>query len=311
MPPTISSNPSPFSLPDKGEVYIEQVVDRCKNLAAGRVWGGLSPLALDHWMKNFTNSLERYFAASVLDALIYRSSQQTIALMEQVFQRSIPDLLRRRNKAWQGWDDRLMALTDKSETGIRLVPVIRADDPPTKSGPHLARLYRRHMNFNDDWMIWPWQISRSREKGVNIFIFIDDFLGSGRQFTDFDRLFDLKKQLAGSLAIYAPLVAHAKGVERVSNRSPHVSVCSAEALSYANGLFHPQSKHFSDGVNSPASAMSYYYELVKRKSIGLNPKSRKGFGSLALAYSFEHGTPNNCLPLFWIETPSWVPLFRR
>ena len=149
-----------FALPKDGEIFIEQVLERCKNLISSGIWEGLTQVRLDTWMKNFTTSTERYFGACVLDGLIYRSEKQTVALMEQLFQRTLPDLLRRHPPPMGcslPWVEMLRLPSFGPGPLLRIVPVIRWDDPPTKSGPALARLYRRHLFLTEQWMIWPWQ----------------------------------------------------------------------------------------------------------------------------------------------------------
>src|SRR6266852_4335671 len=85
-----------FLVPKDGEIFIELVLERCQNLIYSGIWDGITPDRLDTWMANFISETERYFGACVLDALIYRSEKQTFALMEQLFQRTLPDLIRRR-----------------------------------------------------------------------------------------------------------------------------------------------------------------------------------------------------------------------
>ena len=303
-----------FSLPEKGEVFTDQVLERCKSLSVTKIWEELSPLRLDTWMNNFSNPLERYFAACILDALVYRSRKQTVALMEHLFQRSIVDLVRQAPCPLASVNtliDTLASRSTKEDPHIRLVPVLRPSDPPTKSGPLLARLYRRHLNFNEKWMIWPWAINEAKKSGTKVFIFIDDFSGTSRQFQDFANQFNLARQLRDTYPIYAPLVAHQRGLGLLRKRLPFMNVCSAELLDDTHGLFAKGSRHFSDGVNSPPLALRYYQEFLQQKQISISQRFRMGFGRLALAYSFEHATPNNCLPLLWMPSPNWEPLFER
>ena len=85
-----------FQLPKDGAIYTEKIFNRCRSLISYNIWGGLEQHRLDAWISNFRTSTEKYFAAKVLDALIYRSDSQTVALMQQLFQRTIPDLERQK-----------------------------------------------------------------------------------------------------------------------------------------------------------------------------------------------------------------------
>lgn len=302
-----------FSLPEKGEIFIDQVLERCKSLNAAKIWEELSPLRLDTWMRNFKTSLDRYFAACVLDALIYRSRKQTIALMEHLFQRSLVDLTRSSPppQSPPEWLDIMVAGSRRDDPKVRIVPVLRSDDPPTKSGPLIARLYRRHLGFNERWMIWPWQIKDMKADGIRTFIFIDDFLGTSSQFREFAIQFDLAKELSDVYSVYAPLVAHRRGLDLLGVHMPFMRVCSAEIIDTSHSLFSQGSRHFADGVNDASSALRYYDTFLQGRDLRISRKFRWGYGRLALAYSFEHATPNNCLPLLWVQAANWEPLFER
>jgi len=201
------STDTAFSLPLDAEQYTALIISRCEDLASTRIWAGLDTLRLRAWLANFKNPLETYFAACILDRLLYRSRQQTSALVRQLFQRTLPDLCRTRNLQARNIDDWIELLNQSDDPGLRLVPVIRDIDPPTKSGPLVARLFRRTMRFDDRWTIWPWQIERCRKRGIRTFVFIDDFLGTGHQFRKFVARMHVRDSLAGAEAIYAPLMA--------------------------------------------------------------------------------------------------------
>jgi hypothetical protein len=304
----------PFELPKDGEIFIEQVLERCRNLISSGVWHGLDQVRLDTWMKNFTNDTERYFGACVLDSLIYRSEKQTFALMDQLFQRTLPDLLRRYpppGNAHGSWLALLRAPYFGPSPPLRIVPVIKWGDPPTKSGPALARMYRRHLSLTQDWMIWPWEIKHVKEAGISQFLFIDDFLGTGDQFCQFSKQFDLTSVLEGCYSVYAPLVAHMDGVNAIQETLPALHVIAVEMIDNSYSLFSDDSPWFNDGVNSASTARAFYDSLVTRLQFPLHPQTLRGYGKLSLAYAFNHATPDNCLPIIWSEGNNWKPLLDR
>ena len=305
-----------FALPKDGEIFVDQVLGRCTNLINSGIWDGVTQVRLDTWMKNFTTETGRYFGACVLDALIFRSEKQTVALMEQMFQRTIPDLIRRcppPDPSSSSWLELLRSPLSFSGSDplLRIVPVIRWDDPPAKSGPALARLYRRHLLLNQEWMIWPWQIPRARQVGIKRFLFIDDFLGTGEQFCDFARQFNLSANLQGCYAVYAPLVAHKVGMAEVEKYIPDLHVVAVEVIGNTYSLFSEESPWFGDGVNSPSAARQYYDGLVAQLQFPLKREAMRGYGHLSLAYAFHHATPDNCLPIIWSEGHNWKPLLQR
>ena len=85
---------SAFVLPKDGAIYSDKIFNRCRDLIAYQVWSGIDVARLDAWINNFQTQEEQYFAACVLDALLYRSDDQTLALSKQLFQRVLPDAQR-------------------------------------------------------------------------------------------------------------------------------------------------------------------------------------------------------------------------
>ncbi len=301
-----------FTMPKKGEIFINQIRDRCQDLISHGIWDGLTNARLSVWLQNFTTPLEEYFAACVLDALIYRSDKQTIALMKQLFQRVLPDLTRIEPPYCDpkvNWYERLK--DQWNEPNIRIVPVIREFDPPTKSGPLIARFYRRHLHINHNWMIWPWKINDAISSGVNIFLFIDDFLGTGDQFKKFVEFFSLEDIIKKYYVVYAPLVSHKIGLENLRSSLPSLKIAPVETLDEKYSLFARESLWFNDEINNPKSAENFYYELIKIKGLPSPGCDWRGYGKLALAYCFQHATPDNCLPILWHKTKTWEPLFER
>ncbi len=191
--------------------------------------------------------------------------------------------------------------------------MIRTSDPPTKSGPLLTRLYRRALKLNDKWMIWPWQIEAAIADGVSMFLVIDDFLGTGHQFRDFAAQFRIGTYLPHTCMVYAPLVAHVHGISELQLAFPGLHVCAAEVLDDTYNLFCETSLWFRDrsATNSPGGAKEFYDSLVRTRGLPISPAWQTGYGGLAIAYGFQHATPDNCLPIFWIRGPYWQSLLER
>lgn len=300
-----------FQLPRDGVIYTESIFSRCRDLIGYEVWSGIEPHRLDMWIRNFRTAEEQYLAARVLDSLIYRSNRQTIALMKQLFQRVIPDLARRQsldvslNSVYRSLQD------DRADPGVRVVPVIPPGESPTKSGPSIARMLRRNLRFKDDWIIHPEDVSNELEKVKGV-VFVDDFLGTGTQFSDFLSDTGLEAELPGACFIYAPLAGHKSGIDFLSDGFPELHVGTVDLLDDSHALFHAQAGSFPDEVNSAETARDLYYELLEDHEIDLDGPDRRGFGHFELAYAFEHAVPDNSLPiLWWYDSDDWHPLFDR
>jgi hypothetical protein len=303
--------PARFQLPGDAATFVAAVLGRCHSLIHSGIWGDFDPARLERWFNLFRNDLDQYFAACLLDVLVFRSRPQTEALMLNVFQRAIPDQLRLYEPALGPASDWWERLQSNADPHVRVVPVLRVDDPPTKSAPVLARLYRQRLHVNERWMIWPWKIKDATQDGVSAFLFIDDFLGSGTQFIRFFKHFHLDALPDDAYLLYAPLAAHRRGIQNIRGAINSVHVVSSEVLGDEHSVFESASPCFRDDVNTPAAARAYYRMFLRQHHFDLDVRYREGFGRLALTYAFAHATPNNCLPLLWYESDSWAPLFER
>ena len=298
-----------FELPPFGPEYIERIRARCESLIHYGIWEGFDLIRFRQWRRNFVTDEARYFSACLLDSLIYRSERQTRALSSQLFQRSLPDLARSHPLPISPISDWLSLLRDDVDPLIRVIPVVRDNDPPTKSGFLIARLLKRTLHVNEDWIIRPNNIP-THANSTTILLFIDDFLGTGNQFIEF--LCGLKDYSKTHYVIYAPLAALEDGINNIKSIFPYLKIACSEQLRATHNVFHPNASCFNDGVNTPAGAKIFQADLFAQFGIPLKGEDQLGYGGAGLAYSFHHACPDNCLPLFWWQqTTSFTPLFDR
>ena len=312
--PNPNSATQPLRLPTDWRVYISEIKDRSESLIHYHIWSGLHVIRLRAWMSNFITDEERYFAACILDFLIYRSEDQTLALIKQLFQRVLPDLSRLDpvpGVAFNNWEY-AFKYRSHSEPGVRLVAVVKETDPPTKSSHVIVRLMKRNLGFNEAWIIRPEDIRVALKQGVKSFFFVDDFLGTGDQFEKFVKKQSLQKVINTAYCAYVPLVAHEKGINRLRSNLPKLRVEAVEVLNNSHSVFHQECPCFNDGINTPEVAKEFYYNLLRDRGVQIPGPKRRGYGHLALAFSFSHASPNNALPiLWWAKAPNWKPLFDR
>jgi len=188
--------------------FYEQVVERSHALIHTGVWEGIHPARLRTWLNNFTTDIERYLCACLLDSLIYRSEDQTIALTSQLFQRSLPDLVRQYPCPLGHVADWISLFCANVDPLARLVAVLKPFDPPGKSGDVIARLLKRGFQINQQWVVEPRAVPMAFAGGVRTYIFIDDFLGTGHQFEEVVNANGLAPVLNHVYAVYAPLAAY-------------------------------------------------------------------------------------------------------
>lgn len=265
------------------------------------------------WLANFATREEKYFAACVLDSLIYRSNAQTVALTNHLFQRLLPDLTRLDPpRVSPNWIDQLQKGSPNCDPLVRIIPVVRRDDPPTKSGYIVARLLKQELRINERWIVQPDSIADHLSKGTAFCLFVDDFLGTGRQFEDFVNTLPMDRSFSTVYAAYTPLVAYKQGLVDLRDKFPNLRMMAVETLDDSHRLFHAESHCFDDGVNAAEIAKTFYYDFLETKGIRIDPALACGYGNLQLAYAFKHGIPDNNLPiLWWSSTSGWNPLFVR
>jgi hypothetical protein len=302
-----------FTTPPDSDIYVELILQRCRDLIESSVWQDLHVQRVSSWIGNFSDERDRYFAARILDGLIYRSPPQTKALIDYLFVRALPEVSRglKDVSAPDDWVTPFVPSTPNSTT--RFVPVIRDIDPPTKSGPLVARLVKRHLGISDNNIIWPFQIAKALNRGVKLFVFLDDFLGTGDQFLKFCRTNNIPSFFDSADFIYAPFVAHCAGIAAVKNVHPKIRIVCAELLDTTHQAFSPLCDCFSDGHNTCEDARKHYEDLIEKIGLrsSLGAKVWFGYGNLALTFSFSHASPNNSLPILWWRGDNFVPLFDR
>jgi hypothetical protein len=292
-----------FQTPQDSDTYVSFIKKRCENLITHQIWSGIDKNILNQWFKNFTTPEEKYFAACILDNLIFRSKEQTEAMIFQLLSRSIPDIFRKIPPPIQVLDF-ISSLKKSTDPKIRFVPIIN-DEDMTQSGFAVSRMLKT-MNFcNKDWIIAPSKISKVLKEGVKVIIFIDDFLGTGHQFDKVGGNLKIDSLSKSHYILYAPLAAHEDGIKRINTSFPNVKVTTSELITKTASVF---SSCFDDSQNTPEVAKKFYELFLKKK--GIKSNSSVDRFNLYIAYAFEHGVPNNSIKILYHKR-NWNQLFNR
>jgi len=306
------TNTKMFALPQTSGDFFEQVHRKCQTLIELGIWD-IDRARFSGWLNQFVTDEERFFAACVLDCLMYRSRDQFTASLRSLVRGQLRQALPKLQPAHDGAVELLLA--DGIGSKVCLCPAIDREAPPTKSGPFILRRLKKALNASTDIMHWPWKANAEIKAGkVNTVILVDDFLGTGTQVNDF---------LAAEFGpldpnvhwIYAPVVAHDTGIAYLATKQPHLRVVCAERLGPDHGFFNDDYwKLVSNGTILGQDAKAFYEEFLHRRKLtasgdfGFAPF---GFGGLSLCFGFEHGTPDNSLPLLWGRADGWQPLLDR
>jgi hypothetical protein len=162
----------------------------------------------------------------------------------------------------------------------------------------------------DRWTIWPWDVNNAiQSQNVKAIIFVDDFLGSGDQFSQFLHSQKLPFVHPGVHWIYAPVIASREGLDLLRSVQPTVKLVTAEVLEDTHKFFCAANwKLLTSGAIADADAKAFYLELLKRK--GLNFSTFEfGYSDMELCIGLEHSSPDNSLPILWYKGPNWTSLF--
>lgn len=298
---------------EQGILFYENVLTSTKTLISSGLWKDVNIRSLERWTDYFEGHEEKVLCGLLLDSLTYRSRVQTQALLFNVLEKSIPQILRNSSlnleKSLYGTLTAKYPGRDKNK--IKIVPVISDIDPPTKSGPLVARLYKKEVGVNERFMEWPWKLE-SHSSEVELVIFIDDFVGSGDQFLEFlERFFPEGNFNDGTQYVYAPLGACKSGVENIVKKAPRVKVCHAEMVEEENYFFSGLTSRYKElGVECEDAIKVIYENFMKKVGLG-RLKHKYGYGALELTYAYAHGTPNATLPVFWAANEHYQPVFSR
>ena len=261
------------------------------------------------WYSQFGTREERFFAATILHRLTLRTKKQFNASIQALYRGPISHLF------FPNDDDLhlLRMLTGRIDPKIRLVPVLRQVDPPTKSGVVVLRKLQRLLRINSKWLAWPWQAEALMQAGdIHKIIFVDDFLGSGSQFGKFFESWNFKDLLSDQNMLYAPITAHAQGWQTIQIQYPELLIATSELLDEECHFFAESSwTEMCRGGVSAKEAEVWYLDFAQEHSLvptGIGPL---GVGDMGLTYGFEHSTPNNSLPALWYSGADWCPLLDR
>lgn len=291
---------------DEAPEYALKVKQYAKLLIDQKIWDSISHSELDNWLNNFEGLEEELLAALLLDGLIYRSAQQTTSLLISALECALPFAIYETPEAVISGVNFIKVFSAKTvDPSIKIVPVIRDSDPPTKSGPSIARMYRRQLGLNDKYMIWPWLIGKNVDSGVKTIVFIDDVLATGNQASEFLKGLELHKYPGVDFS-YIPLLAHKDGIANLLKDHPAVKVSAVEIID-------DDSCFFKIEKMAKIADLEELYLAVSKKYLNrrLHNGMAKGYEDLSLTFSYYHATPNASLPLYWYESETFSPLVRR
>lgn len=299
-----------FHVPPVHEELYDQVVSRFRMLLRRRVITGITDIRLNLWLRNFVSLEEQYLAARVLDNLSYRSQAMVTSAIQHVHECLLPCELRRRGIGNFADVDELVESLRSGDSShpVRFVAVDGGQETPGKSGAVIIRQFQRD-GVAKALTCKPENIG-ALPATVKCLVFVDDMLGTGRQFAAFAGTYKLETYAGSHAIIYCPLIAHQKGVDKLATKFPWLTLSPVEVFDAAHQFYRGMAKDAAlwaiDGANRLDDVRGFVKALCDKRNIPATTQH-----SLNLLLGFEHATPNNSLPLLYAESPQWNFLLKR
>ena len=202
-------------------------------------------------------------------------------------------------------------------------PGARRGRPPTDSGYIFSRIARDALDISETRIFDVPEALKALDQGLDApLVFVDDFVGSGDQFSDtWTRRWEINnhsvsfEMFASRMQnpnIYCPVLSTEIGAAAIRAAHPEVTLQPGHELPASYSVFHPESLIWPDELRSTAT------DFIKEASIRAGipdtdggTEDWRGYHKLGLTVAFAHGVPDATIPLFWWESETWNPLKKR
>ena len=296
----------------------EFCMECCDKLEALQAWP-FSKIKVEQWLSNFAEA-DKPFALHMVSQFIYLNDQLIDAQFLSSFQ-SISNIV---CSDWKTFDETRKEWNSFLNTCL-IVPVQGEFPSPADSGYTFVRKARQILGIPEEQLVDLDEAIKSVIAGKRLpIVFVDDFVGSGEQFT---KTLERPSRLSGvhGNSIASLLQAHPdqtvyycnvtmtqKGKERINLDYPKIALASGNVLGWEYSWVSKNSEMWPTEQRNDGIAMIEEYS----KRIGYiddsgSKKDWRGFHCLGLGIAFEHSTPDSTLPIFFSENNGWKPLVTR
>ena len=295
----------------------QEVLEARQYFSAVGVWPpqptGIKPV---QWLDNFPDPGERRFAVALLESFMFVNNQMTQQLFLSAFHNLCGEVFGHANTgpemvaAWRAFRSRVWISFPTGES-----------PNATDSGLTFARMARMQLLLDEGQIVAPDQLTQllADQGAVRPVVFVDDFAGSGDQFiATWQRQYELRDGSSASLedvcsvntglqVFYTPAICTWIARDAIASAAPIVRLRPAHLLAERYSAASP------DSILVPQELVPDLHQFIVDSSLRAGiPRTRAfGYQGLGLALAFEHSVPDATLPIFWTESPGWVPLRRR
>ena len=292
------------------EVSRDIALDRCEFLVNVQLWPIYAKLNPERWLANFTDD-ELPYAVQMLHSFIYFSE----LLVDQLLASAFAGLMRsvigpeqdfaNAQRLWEEWRDQV------------IITWVTGERPSQADSGHVfVRKARQVLGIDESRLLSPTDaLKRVIDGTPPPLVFVDDFVGSGRQCIEtWNRPFlgdsVTFRQVASdgySHFFYSPLVCTDYGYRRLKQHCKGLTVSAAHVFPQNYSLL------ARDSVLWPEAMRESAFEVIRCMSerAGIPEERWQGFHELALGLAFYDSVPDATLPVFYWQENGWNPLMRR
>ena len=291
------------------------VTSRVEFLTDVGVWPISEIVDPNGWLTNF-RECEKPFAMNLLNVFFFYNENLVNALLRAAFMQLAQDVIESapsHDRSIDQWQRFLSTV---------LITYVEGECPnPTDSGLMFARKARQVLGMAESQIVHPSEaLKRWQERSCLPIMFVDDFIGSGRQMIHtWGRPYRIASEqkltfeaasARGADIFYAPLVATKKGMQEIARKCPRLRLFPANTIDETYSLTDPNSTLWEEDLRTRAPE----FLRVSSERAGIVEELGEewdGFENLALSLAFFHSVPDAILPLYYWDRCGWKPLVRR
>lgn len=274
--------------------FVDKLNDR-NNLA----WNNQVNLStIKRWLENFDSDEERKTALNLLLQFTYYKNLEVKALLRSAFNLYCHET----QFTLEVEKRKVLNIKDHIVKTTRFYGMLKN---PSKSGTFLLKPFR-DANKLKPFMFPEEKLIKVPEKIKNV-VLIDDVLSSGNQVMDNWRE-NLQKITENNKHVvfhYLVLFGLTDGISKIKKETT-LNLIVVNELDDSQKVFSDESGYFKESEDhEKRKAMTMCIKHGKKIYSDIQPL---GYGDSQLLLGFEHGIPDNTLPIIW-STKKWFPIF--
>lgn len=295
--------------------WMESVKKKIKFMS-NQVWNGLNWSDIEIFLNNFKKE-DEVVGWVLLDMLIYYSSEQEQSLISNLMRLLKRDIWMNTGMAKQNLSSQSISLElQEIYKKMCLIPV--DDSDPSASAFSLTPQFKKSedvpktIKFIDLYDL-PLMLALKYQ----YFVFYDDLIGTGHQFSTFwnekrfgknhkIKIKDLAEKNPNAVFYYLALGGCEKGVELLKSEIPNLKLIVSEYFPKCYDVFCDKNEYWELNPDKKDIVLAY----IRNKEKELNSRSRF---SENLSVLFQHGRASNTvLSLYWYnKSGDWEKLYKR